>query len=81
MVLPEVVTDMGNIQLSPEELEAMMDRAAKRGAYAALKELGLHDDHAPQDIDELRGLLSAWRAFLIFIAGAVWMSFKVKVGQ
>lgn len=97
MVLSEVVNAMGNIQLSPEELEAMLDRAAKRGAYAALKELGLHDDHAPQDIDELRGLLSSWRetrkaiwstvvristtAFLIFIAGAVWMSFKVKVGQ
>ena len=88
---------MGNIQLSPEELEAMMDRAAKRGAHAALRELGLHDDNAPQDIDELRGLLSSWRetrkavwstvvkmtttAILIFIAGAVWMSFKDKVGQ
>ena len=97
MVLPTVVNDMGNIQLSPEELEAMMDRAAKRGAHAALKELGLHDDNAPQDIDELRGLLSSWRetrkavwstivkitttAILIFIAGAVWMSFKDKVGQ
>jgi hypothetical protein len=91
------VNDMGNIQLSPEELEAMMDRAAKRGAHAALKELGLHDDNAPQDIDELRGLLSSWRetrkaiwstivkitttAILIFITGAVWMSFKDKVGQ
>lgn len=97
MVLQDVVNDMGNIQLTPEELEAMMDRAAKRGAHAALKELGLHDDNAPQDIDELRGLLSSWRetrkavwstivkitttAILIFIAGAVWMSFKDKVGQ
>lgn len=88
---------MGNVQLSPEELEAMLDRAAKRGAHAALRELGLHDDNAPQDIDELRGLLSSWRetrraiwsttvkmvttATLIFIAGAVWMSFKDKVGQ
>lgn len=88
---------MGSIQLSPEELEAMLDRAAKRGAHAALKELGLHDDNAPQDIDELRGLLVSWRdtrkaiwstvvktattAVLIFIAGAVWMSFKDKVGQ
>lgn len=88
---------MGNVQLTSEELEAMLDRAAKRGAQAALRELGLHDDNAPQDIDELRGLLSSWRetrraiwstvvkvattATLIFIAGAVWMSFKDKVGQ
>jgi len=89
--------DMGNVQLTSAELEAMLDRAAKRGAHAALKEMGLHDDNAPQDIDELRGLLSSWRetrsaiwstivkvattATLIFIAGAVWMSFKDKVGH
>lgn len=95
--MQDVVTEMGNVQLTSEELEAMLDRAAKRGAHAALKELGLHDDNAPQDIDELRGLLSSWRetrkavwftvvkiattATLIFIAGAVWMSFKDKVGH
>lgn len=39
----------------------MLDRAAKRGARAALQELGLHDENAPRDLDELRGLLSAWR--------------------
>lgn len=88
---------MGNVQLTPEELEAMLDRAAKRGARAALEELGLHDEDAPKDLDELRGLLSAWRetrktmvqtvvriattGLLLFIAGAVWMSFKDKVGQ
>lgn len=88
---------MGNVQLTTEQLEEMLDRAAKKGAHAALRELGLHDDSAPQDIEELRGLLSSWRetrkaiwstvvkmattATLIFIAGAVWMSFKDKVGQ
>ena len=89
--------DMGNVQLTSAELEAMLDRAAKRGAHAALKEMGLHDDDPPLDIDELRGLLSSWwetrsaisstivkvatTATLIFIAGAVWMSFKDKVGH
>ena len=88
---------MGNVQMTPEELEAMMDRAAKRGARAALQELGLHDEHAPRDLDELRGLLSAWRetrttmwqtavriattGVLMFVAAAVWMSFKDNVGQ
>ena len=88
---------MGNVQLTSDELEDMLDRAAKRGAHAALSELGLHDDSAPQDIDELRGLLVSWRetrkavwttivriattAFLIFISGAVWMSVKDKLGQ
>lgn len=83
---------MGNVQLTHEELEAMLDRAAKRGARAALEELGLHDDQAPRDLEELRGILSAWRdtrkviwsqiikigttAVLGFIAAAVWMYAK-----
>jgi len=88
---------MGSVQISHEELEAMLDRAAKRGARAALEELGLHDEHAGRDIDELRSLLGSWRdtrramwattvkivttGILLFIAGAVWMSLKDKVGQ
>ena len=88
---------MSNVQLTHEELEAMLDRAAKRGARAALQELGLHDENAPRDIDELRGLLSAWRdtrstmwqtavriittGALMFMMAALWMSFKDRVGQ
>lgn len=88
---------MGSVQLTHEEFEAMLDRAAKKGARAALEELGLHDDRAGRDIDELRGLLVSWRdtrkaiwatsvkiittGTLLFIAGAVWMSLKDKVGQ
>jgi len=88
---------MSNVQITAEELEAMLDRAAKRGATAALQELGLHDESAPKDLDELRGLLAAWRdtrkamwqtivriatgSILLFIAGAVWMSFKSNVGN
>ena len=73
--------------MTPEELEAMLDRAAKRGARAALEELGLHDQNAEKDLEELRSLLSSWRetkramwstvvkvvttAMLFFMAGAV----------
>lgn len=43
------------------ELEAMIERAAKRGAREALESIGLHDDAAVRDVMELRGLLEAWR--------------------
>lgn len=88
---------MGSVQLTHEELEAMLDRAAKRGARMALEELGLHDDNAPKDLEELRDILSAWRetrkavwstvikmittALLGFIAFAVWAYTKDQVGS
>ena len=81
---------MSDIQLTTEELEAMLDRAASRGAKQALASIGLLDDNAHKDVTEMRSLLEAWRdtrksiwstvirivttAVLVFIAGAVWMS-------
>lgn len=80
---------MGQTTLTPEELEAMLDRAARRGAKEVLHALGLHDETAAKDIQEMRNLLDSWRetrrsiwtttvrvftvATLTFIAGAVWM--------
>lgn len=55
------MTDMSDVQLTAEALEAMLDRAAKRGARAALEEIGLHDENAGKDLDQLRGLLASWR--------------------
>ena len=82
---------MEDSKLTAEELEAMLDRAAKKGAAAALRELGLQDDDAASDLREMRSLLDAWRltkksiwsttvkmgtvAVLTFIATAVWMTF------
>ena len=81
---------MSDIKLSPEEIEDMLDRAARRGAKEALRSIGLLDDDAQRDITEMRSLLEAWRdtrksiwstvvklvtvAVLTFIAGAVWMT-------
>ena len=81
---------MSDIQLTTEELEAMLDRAASRGAKQALASIGLLDDNAHKDVTEMRSLLEAWRdtrksiwstviristtAILVFIAGAVWMN-------
>tara|TARA_R110002153_G_scaffold65826_1_gene176114 strand:- start:841 stop:1107 length:267 start_codon:yes stop_codon:yes gene_type:complete len=88
---------MNGITLTPAQLEEMLDRSAKKGARAALEELGLHDGGASGDINEIRGLLAAWRdtrttfrrtfvkmatsAVLIFITGAVWLSFKNEIGR
>ena len=81
---------MADVRLTTEELEDMMDRAARRGAKEALRSIGLLDDDAIKDIIEMRSLLEAWRdtrksvwstvvkvttvALLTFIAGAVWMT-------
>ena len=81
---------MSEVKLSPDELEAMLDRAARRGAKEALRSIGLLDDDAHKDITEMRSLIEAWRetrksiwstlvkistvGILTFIAGAVWMT-------
>ena len=83
---------MSELKLTPDELEDMLDRAARRGSKAALEAVGLCDENAANDIREIRSLLDSWRdtrksvwnttvriatvAFLTFIAGAVWMSFN-----
>ena len=88
---------MGNVNMTPEELEAMLDRAAKKGARAALEELGLHDQNAEKDLEEIRNLLTSWRdtkkaiwstvvkvvtvAILTFIAGAVGFYVKNNTGN
>ena len=81
---------MSDIKLTPEDLEEMLDNAARRGAKEALRSIGLLDDDAAKDIIEMRSLLEAWRdtrksvwstivkvttvALLTFISGAVWMT-------
>lgn len=80
---------MSEVKLSPEELEDMLDRSAKRGAKLVLRELGLHDETAAVDIREVRSLLDTWRqtrqsvwntfvkittiTVFTFIAAAIWM--------
>ena len=83
-----------SINLTPEELESMLDRAARRGAREALKSLGLQDDDAHKDLLEMRTLLEAYRdtkksiwqtvvristvALLSFVAASVWMQIGNK---
>ena len=42
-------------------LRAVVEEASEVGAARALARIGLSDDKAQQDIDELRELLGAWR--------------------
>jgi 2-iminoacetate synthase ThiH len=49
-------------QLTPELIEDMICRAARKGAKEALESIGLHDENAGDDMRELRGLLDAWRS-------------------
>ena len=82
--------NMNNITLTIEQIEEMLDKAARRGAKEALRSIGLLDDDAQKDIIEMRNLIEAWRdtrrsirstvvkmttvGVLTFIAGAVWMT-------
>lgn len=58
-------------QIDEQQFEAMLERAAKRGAQEALESIGLHDDSAVHDVRELRGLLDAWRG----AKKTVWKTF------
>lgn len=47
--------------MDDQQIEALLERAAKKGAKEALESIGLHDDDAVKDVHELRSLLDAWR--------------------
>jgi 2-iminoacetate synthase ThiH len=49
------------IDMRSDEFREMLENAAKAGATEALRELGLHDENAAEDVRALRGLLDAWR--------------------
>jgi len=44
------------------ELQLVITAAAQAGAKQALKDIGLSDQDAYDDVKELRGLLDSWRA-------------------
>ena len=48
--------------MTNEQMEKMLEAAAKRGAKQALHELGLDDDQAGNDVRDLRTLITDFRA-------------------
>lgn len=51
----------GHVRMPKEEFEELLELAAERGAKRALADVGLIDDHAANDIRDLRSLLGAVR--------------------
>lgn len=49
----------GLTHLTRTDIEAILDRAAEKGARKALKEVGLEGPNAAEDIRNLRSLLNA----------------------
>lgn len=47
--------------LTADELDALLERVARRAVKDVLKELGLEADTAAEDMREIRSLLDAWR--------------------
>lgn len=55
------MTDSNGYKISPVEMAALLEQAAKRGAEKAFEELGLGDPKAREDLKEAIGLARAWR--------------------
>jgi len=76
--------------MTEQEIEDLIDRAAREGAKQALRNIGLSDEEAYDDVKELRSLLETWRdtkktvgqtiarmfttALLAALATGVWMN-------
>ena len=47
--------------MTEAEMDAMIEKAAAAGAKKALRDIGLSDEDANKDLQELRSVLDAWR--------------------
>jgi hypothetical protein len=65
-------------------LRALVEESSQAGARRALASLGLDDERARRDMDELRELLSAWRAVVTWLVrlllAMVLIGMAVKLG-
>jgi len=48
--------------IDDEHIRSLIEAAAEIGARKALSDLGLHDEDAGKDVQELRSLLDSWRS-------------------
>ena len=75
------------ICLPKDEFEAMLCRAAEKGALKALEDVGLDGEHAADDIKELRSLLSAlrlakrtaWQTFIRIITSGILLAIMAGI--
>jgi hypothetical protein len=80
------------MSMTKEEFDNALDRAAAAGARRALKELGLEDENAGEDLRELRKLMASWKevrksalqAIVKFLTtalfGALLLGMGIKLG-
>lgn len=73
-------------------LDEMLEQAAERGARRALERVGLHDDNAGKDVNDLRTLIDSWRqakqtvartitqAATMALLGALALGFYLQIG-
>lgn len=52
---------MSKLPFTEEQLEIMLNRAARKGAKQALEDIGIESADAAHDVKELRSLLSSYR--------------------
>lgn len=80
--------------MEQQELETIIQQAAEKGAKQALRDIGLSDKEAYDDVKELRGLLDSWRvtkstvgqtvarmlttSILTALAVGIWMSWGAE---
>lgn len=56
-----LLAEAGRQGVDTVTLRALVEEASEAGAGRALAALGLRDEHARRDMDDLRELLQAWR--------------------
>jgi len=49
------------MNITEQEIEILIQKAAQEGAKQALREVGLSDQEAYDDVKELRSLLDTWK--------------------
>lgn len=70
---------MSNMSFTEDQLEALLEKAARKGAHQALREVGLHDDDAVHDIRDLRDLIDGWRSMKRSVGSVVlkWITVAI----
>lgn len=86
------MTNIAPITISKAELDAAVDHASEVGTKRAMKELGLDDVNASNDLRELRSFLASWKdmrksalqatvKFLVTaLLGALLLGLGIKLG-
>ncbi|MDA0782442.1 MAG: DUF6127 family protein [Proteobacteria bacterium] len=75
------------ICLPKDEFEAMLCRAAEKGARCALADVGLDGEDAANDIRELRSLMSAlqlakktaWQTFIRIVTSGIMLAIMAGI--